>query len=172
MVKFFESRDESPQVYDEILKAREVWAAWYTGTTVGTGGAYTKEHGKRLKRVLLIAPDPTGYLGTFEGLFTGISVENLQSSIETTAKRLQLIGVKDLRFLNGTILGMVIFEPNDNKKGRIRLEPMGAHLEAQKRPIIIIEAKRHPKAFKNLVASYDETWSSLDDQATGQTKTS
>ena len=35
---FYETRDKAPQVFDEILKAKEVWATWYSGTTVGSSG--------------------------------------------------------------------------------------------------------------------------------------
>ena len=101
-------------------------------------------------------------MDTFKRLFTDISVESLKADIERTHERLKLAGVKDVRFLDGTLLGMVIFEPTDLKKGRIRLEPMGAHLEAVQRPIIIIQAKRYPKAFANLVSSFNSTWRSLE----------
>lgn len=162
MVKFFESRAKSPRLMEDSANATEVWAAWYTGTTVGASGEVTRTVGQKLTRVLLITPDPKGYLGTFAGLFEGITIESLESDIRRAGQRLLLAGVKEVKFFNGPLLGMVIFNPYDLKRGWIRVEPMAPHLEANDRPIIIVEARRHKQAFIALRDSYDATWRSPD----------
>jgi hypothetical protein len=159
-VEFYEDRLSSPNVFDWMVKSKEVWASWNTANWIATCGEISRlQLGERITKVVIQNPESPHYLSIHASLFDDTSKKNLKEVIEYSENLLVGQGVKSevIHHFDAPILSMMIFNPNQNNSW-IRLEPWGASMGSGNRPIIIIRKKKEPKAYTALVNSFNKMY--------------
>jgi len=169
LAEVHEGRTLAPYYISDIKKAKEVWIAWHTATVASSSGELKQNGvGYKITRMLLLSPNGS-YLPIHARLMENIGKGDTKSDINRASKRLVGEDVKEIRYVDGLMLSMVICNPNDDKRGWIRIEPWSPFLEAGSRPIFYLNAKQHPISFKNLRDSYDRTWNEVSPNKNNET---
>lgn len=142
---------------DELDKVKsEAWILWHTGTIGANSPIWANT---KVKRLLLSNPSAKSgsqkyYLPMVANTFN-ISQTKLKEDIEYTTKIASPhIQVKWFNGLIGDT--MIIAEPNNTKKGWVRIEIATPFPQPNDRPSIIIRQSENPALFKNVVTYYND----------------
>ena len=148
----FESRQKLPDVKKILEKADYAQAIWLTAEYVDANGVFDTE---RPNQMILL--DPEGKYIQFHAPFFGRDVVEMQTVVRAVSDRAAKKGI-EVGLFDGPISSpMLIINPKSDD-GYIILETLLPYSADNMRPSYMIEKKRHPRAFANLLAVFERMW--------------